>query len=106
VLDAQERTVLDRLGVFAGGFTLTAASAVASDQTIDEFTVVDRLSHLVAGRSSSPKRAQRETATGCSRRRGSYAREKLGRYRGREQAGSAGTRATTAIGGPVPRTIG
>ena len=48
LLDAHERTVLNRLGVFSGGFTLAAASAVASDQAIDEFTVVDCLSHLVA----------------------------------------------------------
>lgn len=48
LLDAHERTVLNRLGVFSGGCTLDAASAVAADEAIDEFTVVDRLSHLVA----------------------------------------------------------
>jgi len=70
--------VLDRLGVFAGGFTLTAASAVASDQTIDEFTVVDRLSHLVAR-----SLVVAETSATGNRYRllettRSYAREKLG----------------------------
>ena len=78
LLDAQERTVLDRLGVFVGGFTLTAASAVASDDTIDEFTVVDRLSDLVA-RSLVVAEA---SATGNRYRlletTRSYAREKLG----------------------------
>ena len=40
--------MLRRLAVFAGGFTLEAASAVASDETIDEFAVIDLLSQLVA----------------------------------------------------------
>jgi len=48
LLDGPERTVLNRLGIFSGGFTLDAASMVAADDAIDEFTVVDRLSHLVA----------------------------------------------------------
>ena len=78
LLDAQERTVLDRFGVFSGGFTLAAASAIASDETIDEFTVVDRLSHLVA-RSLV---VAETSATGVRYRlletTRSYAREKLG----------------------------
>ena len=78
LLDPQERALLARLGVFSGGFTLTAASAVASDETIDEFTVVDRLSHLVA-RSLVVAEAG---ATGNRYRlletTRSYAREKLG----------------------------
>jgi predicted ATPase/DNA-binding winged helix-turn-helix (wHTH) protein len=47
LLGTQERVVLRRLAIFAGGFTLEAASAVASDAAIDEFAVVDLLSQLV-----------------------------------------------------------
>ena len=48
LLDGDERSVLGRVAIFAGGFTLEAASSVASDETIDEFAVTDLLSHLVA----------------------------------------------------------
>ena len=48
LLAEQERAVLRRLAIFPGGFTLAAATAVASDPAIDEFAVVDLLSQLVA----------------------------------------------------------
>lgn len=48
LLAEQERAVLRRFAIFAGGFTLEAASAVASDAVIDEFAVIDLLSQLVA----------------------------------------------------------
>jgi predicted ATPase len=48
LLREQERVVLRRLAIFAGGFALDAASAVASGEAIDEFAVVDPLSQLVA----------------------------------------------------------
>ena len=48
LLGEQERVVLRRLAVFPGGFTLEAASAVASNAVIDQFAVIDLLSQLVA----------------------------------------------------------
>jgi predicted ATPase/DNA-binding winged helix-turn-helix (wHTH) protein len=47
LLEEQERVVLRRLAIFAGGFTLEAASTVASDDGIDEFAIVNLLSQLV-----------------------------------------------------------
>src|SRR4029077_1896716 len=43
-----ERTVLHRLAIFAGTFTLEAASAVATAQDLDAPTVVDVLTNLAA----------------------------------------------------------
>jgi predicted ATPase len=48
LLSERERTVLRRLSIFAGGFTLEGAGSVAGDDAIDEFEVIDILSHLVA----------------------------------------------------------
>ena len=47
LLSKAERAVLDRLSVFAGGFTLDAAEAVASDDDIDAFDVLEHVSALV-----------------------------------------------------------
>ena len=47
LLSDAERVVLDRLSVFAGGFTLDAAEAVASDDEIDAFDVLEHVSALV-----------------------------------------------------------
>jgi predicted ATPase/class 3 adenylate cyclase len=47
LLSGHERRVLDRLSVFAGGFTLEAAEAVAADDEIDAFEVFDHVSALV-----------------------------------------------------------
>ncbi len=43
-----ERTVLHRLAIFAGGFTLEAAGAVAVGRTLDESEVVDGVTNLAA----------------------------------------------------------
>ncbi|TMH17906.1 MAG: tetratricopeptide repeat protein [Betaproteobacteria bacterium] len=48
LLAAHERAVLNRLAIFAGGFTLNAGAAVASKDGIDEFEAIDLLAHLVA----------------------------------------------------------
>ena len=48
LLSERERRVLRRLSIFAGGFTLDGAGRVAGDDAIDEFEVIDLLSHLVS----------------------------------------------------------
>ena len=48
LLAEQERTVLRRLAIFPGSFSLEAASSIASDEAIDEFAVIDLLSQLVS----------------------------------------------------------
>jgi len=47
LLAEDERRVLRRIAVFAGGFRLESAMAVASDETLDEAAVVDVLDRLV-----------------------------------------------------------
>ncbi len=47
LLNDAEQAVFRRLGVFAGGFTMEMAQALASDAQIDEWAVLDHLSALV-----------------------------------------------------------
>jgi predicted ATPase/class 3 adenylate cyclase len=47
LLDARERGVFSRLGIFADGFSLEAADAVCADEEIDAFDVMDVMSSLV-----------------------------------------------------------
>jgi predicted ATPase/tRNA A-37 threonylcarbamoyl transferase component Bud32 len=42
-----EKTLLNRLSVFAGGFTLEAVEAVCAGDSLDVLDVLDQLSHLV-----------------------------------------------------------
>ena len=95
LLADDERTVLNRLAIFAGRFTLEAASVVASDDTIDEFAVIDLLSHLVAR-----SLVVAETSVAGSRYRlldtaRTYALEKLAAA-GESNAPAVGTRSTSA----------
>jgi predicted ATPase/class 3 adenylate cyclase len=46
-LDDAEKSLLDRCSVFAGGFDLESACAVAELDTLDEFVILDRLDALV-----------------------------------------------------------
>jgi predicted ATPase/class 3 adenylate cyclase len=47
LLNDAEKAVFWRLGVFAGGFTMETAQAVAGDAQLDEWAVLDHLSALV-----------------------------------------------------------
>ena len=47
LLDETERTLLSRLAVFSGGWSMEAAQAVAGDDLLDEFAVFDNLERLV-----------------------------------------------------------
>lgn len=47
LLNEAERAVFRRLGVFAGGFTIETAQAVAADDLVDDWAVLDHLSALV-----------------------------------------------------------
>ena len=47
LLDDEERVLLNRCSVFIGGFDLAAATTLASDGTLDEYTVLDLLDALV-----------------------------------------------------------
>ena len=48
LLDERDRTVFDRLGVFAGTFDAEAAAAVVSGDGVERFDVLDALSDLVS----------------------------------------------------------
>ena len=48
LLSALERLVLRRLAVFVGHFTLDAVLAIATSETLDQWTVIDAIDSLVA----------------------------------------------------------
>ncbi len=48
LLSERDATVFRRLGVFAGDFSAEAASAIAADDRLDDFEVMDALASLVA----------------------------------------------------------
>lgn len=78
LLSAEEQTLLNRLSVFAGGWTLDAAEAIAnSEKARDEFGTLDLLARLV-----DKSLVVAETRDGATRYRmletiRQYAREKL-----------------------------
>jgi predicted ATPase len=63
-LDDAEKTLLERCSVFAGGFDLQSACAIAGFDDVDDYAVLDRLDALVrpATRSSGDQRARRSAA--------------------------------------------
>jgi predicted ATPase/class 3 adenylate cyclase len=46
LLTAQEQMLFDRIGIFAGGFSLDAAAAVCSGEDLDEIDILDLVSSL------------------------------------------------------------
>jgi len=77
LLSDRERTVLRRLSVFSGGFTLEGASAVVADEAIDEFEVIDLLSHLLARSLVAADSADNGTRYRLPETTRAYALEKL-----------------------------
>jgi non-specific serine/threonine protein kinase len=62
LLGEDERTLFDRLSVFAGGAGLEAVEAVCSGEGIDDAAVLDLLSHLVDKSLILPEEGARGTA--------------------------------------------
>ncbi len=87
LLDARERTVLSRLSVFAGGWTLEAAEAVCAGDEIASWAVLDGLDGLVHRSLVQVD----ETAEGADRYR---LLETVRQYAG-ERLAAAGEEATT-----------
>ena len=77
LLDERERTVLDRLGVFAGGFTLDAAEAVVPADDIDALDVLDSVAQLVDKSLVDVVREHRDTRYRLLETIRSYALERL-----------------------------
>jgi predicted ATPase/class 3 adenylate cyclase len=77
LLANHERAVLNRLAIFAGGFTLDAATAMVSDDTIDEFEAIDLLAQLVARSLVATDTDERGTRYRLLETTRAYALEKL-----------------------------
>lgn len=77
LLSAQERVLLQRLSVFAGGWTLEAAEQVCAGEGIDEFEVTDLLLRLVDRSLVVVKGQESEARYRLLETIRQYAREKL-----------------------------
>jgi len=77
LLSNEERSVFRKLSIFAGGFTLESASAVCSDQVIDEIATLDVLSSLVDKSLVQAEEVESGTRYWLLESTRQYAREKL-----------------------------
>jgi len=77
LLDDAQRTVFDRLAVFAGGFTLDAAEHVVTGDGVDERDVLDILEALVARSMVALDESASETRYELLETMRQYARERL-----------------------------
>jgi predicted ATPase/DNA-binding winged helix-turn-helix (wHTH) protein len=77
LLAEEDRAVLRRIGVFAGGFTLDAAVAVAGNDALDEYAIVDVLGRLVARSLLNADTAEPRTRYQLLETTRAYALEKL-----------------------------
>src|SRR5262249_13554606 len=70
LLSREEQTVLRRLAVFVGGFTLQAAAAIAADADGTVTDVADRIASLVPKSLVAVDEVAPVSGSGCSRSRG------------------------------------
>jgi predicted ATPase len=62
LLEADDRTVFDRLGIFAGTFDAVAAGAVAGDDDLDPWTITESIASLVAKSMLTPEDGPDDTS--------------------------------------------
>jgi predicted ATPase/class 3 adenylate cyclase len=77
LLAARERTVFDRLGVFAGSFDAPAAEAIVAGEGIESWDVLDALVDLVAKSMVVAERTSDGTRYQLNETMRAYARERL-----------------------------
>lgn len=85
LLDERERRLFRRLGVFVNGFTVEGATAVGSDEMLDEFEVFDVLASLVEKSLVVAELAGETTRYRLLESTRAYARDKLIAASEREQ---------------------
>ena len=105
LLTPQEQMLFNRVGIFAGGFSLDAATAVCSGEDLDEIDILDLLSSLtdkslvVADTAGEQERYHLLESTRA------YALEKLTAAGAHERAGSPSRRVFSRSGAGGRRTL-
>jgi predicted ATPase len=80
LLTGEERALFRKLSIFAGGFTLQAASSVCGTSEIDEITLLDLLSSLVDKSLVQAEQIESGTRYRMLESTRQYARERLGEH--------------------------